>query len=166
MLRAAVDGHRVHHRIAGVKHGQQGGHNRGHAGVERECSRSAGFERHDLVFQNLRIGMVKTRIDQVDLFIRFALDPAGHEIEGAFRSLRTGEHIGGTAKHRGARGPHGKPRIEASGQDFGRRTEHGTMLVAVIHDHSHFECSRVRTPVKGPARPLKGRPRKAEVFSR
>ena len=64
----------------------------------------AGFERHDLVFENFGVGMIEARIDQVGLLAGLGCGAAGHQVEGALGGFGTGEDISRTAKNSGPRG--------------------------------------------------------------
>ncbi len=86
---------------AGVS--EERGHDGRHAGVENGCMAGAGFERHDLVLENLGVGMGETGIDEVGALAIGRLDFSGGDGEGALGGLRAGEDVGGAAKHRGPR---------------------------------------------------------------
>ena len=63
LLRAAVDGHGIDDRVAGLEEREQSGHDGGHAGVEGERALGAGFEGENLILENFRVGMIEARID-------------------------------------------------------------------------------------------------------
>ena len=79
---------------------EEGGHDRRHAGVEDGGIAPAGFERHDLVFENLGVGMREAGVDQVGALAVLGLDLARGDGEGVLGRLRAGEDVSGTAKDR------------------------------------------------------------------
>ena len=81
--------------------------------LKTAASRRAGFERHDLVFQNLGVRMREARIDQVGALARRRLNLARGDGERVLGRLRTGEDISGAAEDRRPRRPERKMRVEA-----------------------------------------------------
>ncbi len=100
-LGTAVNGDGINDAVAGGDDGQHGGHDSGHAGIEDSGAGGGGFEREDLLFEDLGVGVVEAGIDEIYVFVGGALGAAGHEIEGAFCCFGAGEDVGGTAKDGG-----------------------------------------------------------------
>ena len=100
---AAVEGRGVND--GGVRAGvsEECGHDGSHAGVEDRRVAGAGFERHNLVLQNLGIRMGETGVDEVGALAIGRLDFAGGDGESALGGLRACKNVGGAAKHRGSR---------------------------------------------------------------
>lgn len=102
VLRAAVDGDGVNDVLSGVRKGEKRGDDGGHAGVETQGRVRARFERDHARFQDLGIGVIEARVDQVGLLANIGLCASGDQIEGAFGRFRAGEDVSGTAENRGA----------------------------------------------------------------
>ena len=129
VLGAAVDRDRIEDALAGPREREQRGHDSGHAGVEHQSRMRAGFERNQTILENLRVGVVEARVDQIRLFVRFGLSASGHQIEGALGGLGAGEYVGRTAKYSRARGSNRKAGIETAGENL-RRWAEGVLPVS------------------------------------
>ena len=58
-LRAAVERDRVDHAVARLQAGQQGGHDRSHAGIKDDGPLGAILERDHLIFEDLGVRVVE-----------------------------------------------------------------------------------------------------------
>ena len=85
VLCAAVKGNRVHDDRPGLSTVSIAVMMAAIPELNTRAAWRAGFERHDLVFEDLGVGMVKTRIDEVDLLARLGLDAARHQSKRARR---------------------------------------------------------------------------------
>ncbi len=109
--------------VARVQNREQRCHDSSHAGVEYYGGRCAWFERQDLIFEDLRVGMVETGINEIDVLARSPLGSATHQIERSLRRLRAREDIRRTTKNGRSGGSHGETWIEASRENVCLGTE-------------------------------------------
>ena len=78
---SAVERGGVDNGAIGPRVGEERRHDRGHPGVEHRGVGGAGLEGHNLVFQNLRVGMREPRVDQLRPLAILGLDLAGGDGE-------------------------------------------------------------------------------------
>src|SRR5712692_2980997 len=65
VLSSAVKWLRIDQRGAALKKREHYGYYRGHPGIEHRGGVRAAFERHQLLLQNLSVGMIEPRINQI-----------------------------------------------------------------------------------------------------
>ncbi len=121
MLRAPIERHGVHQRVAGLEQRQQRGHDGRHSGIEYDGPGGALLERDDLVFKDLCVGVVEAGVNEVGLLAGFEFGLAREQSEGALRRFGAGEHIGRTAEHGRPGAADREAGIEAAGQNLGGR---------------------------------------------
>ena len=130
---AAVKGRGVDDGTGGAGEGEAGSHDGRHTGIEDRGVRGTGFEGHNLVFQDLGIGVREAGVNQVGAFAFGGFDFAGSNGESVFRGFGTFEDVGGTAEDRGARGSEGKLGVEAPGQHRSPRADSAMAVIAIGH---------------------------------
>ena len=139
---AAVQRRGVNNGAVRPRVGEEGGHDGSHAGIENRGVGPTRVQRHDLVFQNLRVGVREARINQVGTTAVLGFDLARGDGEGVLGLLRTGEHVGGTAENGGPRRTHGKRRIETQREYCRARTHYPVWtgpLRTVLLGHSSLQ---------------------------
>ncbi len=131
-LGAAVDGHGVDDGVAGAGVGHDGGHDGGHAGVEDGGGAGVGFERKHVGFDDFGVGVIEAGVDEVGRFAGFGLDAATEDGEGAFGGFGGIEDVGAGAEDRGTGGADRESRVEAGGQDGGRRVDFALLVAHAL----------------------------------
>lgn len=114
-LSPSIDRDGIKDAIARSEYGQQGGHDGSHARVEDGGGLSTRLERQDLIFENLGVGVIESRIDEIDVLAGGALGSAAHDVESALGRFGTGEDVGGTAKDGGPGRADGQSGVKPSG---------------------------------------------------
>src|ERR1700719_3713832 len=144
MLRAAVNRDRINNALARMYEGEQSRHNGGHAGVENQCGMRSCFQRDHLIFQELGVGMIEPRINQVRLFVFGWLRTSGHQVERTLGRFGAGKNIGGATKRRPSRRSYRKAGIETARHYLRMRPKYGIMLIG----HFSTPNSSVTVPEK------------------
>ena len=89
VLRAAVERLRIDERAAALEEREHHGEDRGHPGIENRGRVGAALERHQLLLENLGVGMIEPRVDQIGTIVAERPDFSEHDSERALRRLRT-----------------------------------------------------------------------------
>lgn len=103
MSGAAVEGNGVDDGGAGTGESEECGHDGRHSGIENGRLSAAGLERHDLVFQDFRVGVRDAGVNEIGFLVRFHADPAAHDGESALGRFGSRKDVGGAAENSGTR---------------------------------------------------------------
>ena len=123
-------------------------HDGGHPGIKHRGFARAALERDHLIFQNFGVGVRDARINQVRAFALFGRDTITGNGERPLGGFRTGENVGGAAKHGGPRRPKRQAGIETAREHFGRRPKRSGTIFEMCHNCSfpEFTAGQLRCP--------------------
>ena len=138
---AAIKRRGVDDGAVGPGEGEERRHDGRHPGIENRGVAAAGLERHNLVFQDLGVGMREAGVDQVGAFALCGLDLAGGDGEGVLGRLRAGENVGRAAENRRPGRSERQAGIESAGEHGGARAHRAMGLVWIRHKPSYLSLA-------------------------